>query len=77
MCSLDVTIFNIADFGRLEVIGIVDLHSCLTKAAEKELAREHFMNSLSKGNNDGYRVGLSWMEDTILIVTLPKKGSFI
>lgn len=61
LCSLAIRDFKISDLWNLETIGILDAQQNLTKTAEEEIAREQFLNSLSRNEEGRYCVGLPWL----------------
>lgn len=63
LCNLAVRDFNVSDLWHLETIWIAYPRSSFTKSAKEELTQEHFLSSLSKGDNGRYCEGLPWMEN--------------
>ncbi|GFX85478.1 integrase catalytic domain-containing protein [Trichonephila clavipes] len=56
--SLAVHDFNISDLWSLEAIGILDANQNLSNPVVEEIARDQFLSSLTRKENDRYCVGL-------------------
>lgn len=62
LCSnLAVHDFNISDLWNLETIGILDANKPLNSASEEEIARDQFLNSLTRNEDGRYCVALPWL----------------
>ncbi|GFY62820.1 uncharacterized protein TNIN_114531 [Trichonephila inaurata madagascariensis] len=63
--SLAVHNFNISDLWSLEAIGILDANQNLSNAAEKEIAHDQFLSSLTRKENGCCSAGLPWLESSV------------
>ncbi|GFY04701.1 DUF1758 domain-containing protein [Trichonephila clavipes] len=62
--TLAVRDFNISDLWSLEAIGILDANQNLSNTAEKEIARDQFLSSLTRKENS-YCVELPWLGSSV------------
>ncbi|XP_054713646.1 uncharacterized protein LOC129223104 [Uloborus diversus] len=59
--NLAIQDFKISDLWSLETIGILDANLNLNNSLEEKIAREQFLNSLSRNEEGRYSVGLPWL----------------
>ncbi|GFX01462.1 integrase catalytic domain-containing protein [Trichonephila clavipes] len=65
--SLEINDFNTPDLWSLEAIRILNANKNLTKAAEEEIARNHFSSSLTRKEIGHYCVGLPCLGSSVEI----------